>query len=268
MGTDKQFNSDIGSDSGREPIGLPEFGRDGSRRRSHLAALEDGQIRARLLHGFLRHERHAILSTASYRQFTRDSVIVNQGDPADRLFLLIKGSARFFFLTPDGKKVYLHWLARGEIFGGASLLTDPATFLVSTEVSAGSQVLVWMRDVVHSLATIYPRLSENALSIANDFLVWFLASHLSLICNTARERLANVLVSLADGIGQQCPGGVRIDVTNEQLANTANITVFTASRLLREFQRSGAIMKSRGNILVCNPQRLFPKNGNLQIATG
>ena len=126
----------------------------------------------------------------------------------------------------------------------------------------------WMRDVVHSLAAVYPRLSENALSIANDFLVWFLASHLSLISKTARERLAHVLVSLADGIGQQCPGGVRIDVTNEQLANTANITVFTASRLLREFQRSGAIMKSRGNILVCNPQRLFPKNGNLQIATG
>jgi CRP-like cAMP-binding protein len=42
------------------------------------------------------------------------------------------------------------------------------------------------------------------------------------------------------------------------LANKANITLFTASRLLSEWQRSGAVVKTRGRILLRNLQKLFP----------
>jgi len=75
-------------------------------------------------------------------------------------------------------------------------------------------------------------LLENALSIASDYFTYYVATHVALTCHTARQRLAQVLVNLADGIGQQVPGGVQLDVTNEELANTANVTLFTASRLL------------------------------------
>ncbi len=223
----------------------------------HVSAVIENRVIVRFFHGLLRQERQVIVVKADCRRFSREKTLVRQGDPADRLFLLIKGSARFYFITPGGRTVYLHWLAPGEIFGGASLLQDVTSFLVSTEVSKGSHVLVWRRDVIRGLANVYPRLLENALSVASDYLTWYLASHLSLVCYSAQERLAHVLVSLADGIGHKCSRGIRLDVTNEQLANTANITPFTASRLLRGFQLSGAISKSRGRILIQRPERLF-----------
>jgi CRP/FNR family transcriptional regulator, nitrogen oxide reductase regulator len=176
---------------------------------------------------------------------------------ADRLFLLIKGSARYFFIAPGGQKLYLLWLTAGEIFGGAALLAEPSLFLVSTEIVKDSCALVWERNTIRNLAEQYPRLVENGLAIATDYLTWYMASHASLVCHSARQRLAHVLVSLARGIGRTHPDGVHLEITNEQLANTANITLFTASRLLSEWQRNGALAKSRGRILLRDPGQLF-----------
>jgi CRP-like cAMP-binding protein len=198
-----------------------------------------------------------VLAAASYKQLSRHTVVTNQGDPADRLFLLIKGTARYFFITPEGRNIYLLWLTPGEIFGGASLLAKPSDFLVCTEIVKDSDVLVWKRNVIRSLAGRYPRLLENGLAIAADYLTWYLASHLGLVSHTARQRLAHVLVSLANGIGEKRPDGIHLDITNDQLANTANITLFTASRLLSEWQRNGAVLKGRGKVLLRRPQDLF-----------
>ena len=226
-------------------------------RRSDVASLIADPSRVRLLEGLSKADRNSILEAALYRGFSGHSVVANQGEPADQFFLLVKGAARYFFITPEGRKVYLLWLVPGEIFGAASLLPNRSDFLVSTETVSDSCVLVWERRTIRDLATRYPRLLENGLAISTDYLTWFLASHLSLLCHTARQRLAHVLVSLANGIGRTCPSGIQLDITNEQLANTANITLFTASRLLSEWQRSGAVAKTRGRVVLLYPERLF-----------
>ena len=224
---------------------------------SDFASLIADRPRVRLLEGLSKLDQNSILAAASYRRFSGQSVVASQGEPADQLFLLIKGSARYFFITPEGRKVYLLWLLPGEIFGGASLLARPTDLLVSTETVKDSYVLVWERKTIRNLATRYPRLLENGLAIATDYLTWYLASHLGLLCHTARQRLAHVLVSLSNGMGRKSPNGIQLDITNEQLANTANITLFTASRLLSEWQRGGAVAKSRGRVVLLRPERLF-----------
>ena len=213
--------------------------------------------KARLFSGFSSSEVNEILSLAVCRNYRPNSVLAEQGNRADTLFLLVSGSARYFFITPNGNKVYLFWLMPGDVFGGASLLTEPAEFIVNTEATVESVALVWQRDVIRRIATKYPRILENSLSIACDYLVWYLATHLSLICHTARERLAHVLISLARGIGRRTPSGISLEITNEQLANTANITPFTVSRLLSEWQRTGLISKDRGRLLLYRPEQLL-----------
>ncbi len=225
--------------------------------RSDVASLIADRSRVRLLEGLSESAQNTILAAASYRRFSGHSVVASEGEPADQLFLVIKGTARYFVITPQGRKVYLLWLVPGEIFGGASLLAKPSDFLVSTEIAKNSSVCVWERKTIRSLATRYPRLVENGLAIATDYLTWYLASHLGLLCHSARQRLAHVLVSLANGLGRKCPDGIQLNITNEQLANTANITLFTASRLLSEWQRRGAVAKSRGRVVLRRPERLI-----------
>ncbi len=53
-------------------------------------------------------------------------------------------------------------------------------------------------------------------------------------------------------IGQKVSGSIEVDVTNEELAHAANITSYTASRLISEWHRTGAIRKHRGNCMMQN----------------
>jgi CRP-like cAMP-binding protein len=199
----------------------------------------------------------AILAAGTQRRFLANSVIVNQGYPAAHLFLLLTGRVRRFFLTEDGQKVVLLRVPAGDIFGEATVLARPAEYLVSSEAIASSNALVWSRGTIRGLCEQYPRLVENALLISFDYLAAYRAVHASLIGNSAPKRLAQVLANLADGIGQKVPGGIELDVRNEELANEANISPFTASRLLSAWQREGILVKRRGKVLLRSSGRLL-----------
>jgi CRP-like cAMP-binding protein len=199
----------------------------------------------------------AILAAGTQRRFLANSVIVNQGYPAAHLFLLLTGRVRRFFLTEDGQKVVLLRVPAGDIFGEATVLARPAEYLVSSETIASSNALVWSRGTIRGLCEQYPRLVENALLISFDYLAAYRAVHASLIGNSAPKRLAQVLANLADGIGQKVPGGIELDVRNEELANEANISPFTASRLLSAWQREGILVKRRGKVLLRSSGRLL-----------
>jgi CRP-like cAMP-binding protein len=136
-------------------------------------------------------------------------------------------------------------------------LSWSSDYLVSTEAVKNSSVLVWDRATIRALVAKYPRLADNALLIMFDYLAAYRAVHVSMTCHSARQRLAQVLAHLATGIGQKVTGGIELDVRNDELANEANVTPFTASRLLREWQRQGIVRQSRGKVLLRSPERLF-----------
>jgi CRP-like cAMP-binding protein len=138
----------------------------------------------------------------------------------------------------------------GELFGGMAILSTPGSYLVSTEMLKDSQVLAWDRGTMRRLVLRYPRLLENALSIASEYFTWYLATHAAVTADTARQRLAQTVINLARGIGRNAHGGLELEVTNEDLAYASSMTLFTVSRLLREWHRQGALVKSRGKLLL------------------
>lgn len=214
-------------------------------------------LRLPFIEGMSPAEREAILNAATPRRLPAKSVVVEQGLPGNHLFLLTIGRARHFFTTDTGEKLLLNWLAPGDIFGAyAGLATHlPSPFGVETVKDCDA--LAWDRATVRRLVTRYPRLLDNGLLIAASYLTWLLAAHEALICHPAQQRLAQVLVGLGKGIGHRVSGGIELDVTNEELARSANVTLFTVSRLMGDWQRQGAVVKGRGKVVLRSPERLF-----------
>lgn len=208
------------------------------------------------LDGLARRDRERILAAAKPRRFAANFVITYQGHPAERLFLITKGRARFFFDEQGGRHILLHWLGPGELIGGKTLLAKPSTYLLSSETVGECGALVWERAVIREFVAQYPLLLENALSTASDYIAWYVAAHVALSCHSAEERLSGVLDSLAEVIGQKVAGGIELAITNEELANAANVTPFTASRLLGALQRHNVVKKSRGKLLLRRLTRL------------
>jgi CRP-like cAMP-binding protein len=184
------------------------------------------------------------------------SVVQSQGDPADRVWLLTEGTARHFYVTESGQKVILLLLRTGDTFGGRALLSTPSTYLVGTETMKDCTLLMWHGNRIRELCDRFPRIWENAVSIASDYLTWYLSTHLALITQEARERLAEVLLTLSEGIGWKAGDGLELNITNEELANTAHVTLFTVSRVISEWRRNGVLTKARGKIVLSSPERL------------
>lgn len=199
----------------------------------------------------------AILASATTRSFPSHSILYEQGWPANESFLLTKGRARYFCINPDGRRMLLHWLAPGDVLGMVAVLQTPSHYRVSAETIQQSSLLTWDRKTMLAMLDRYPRLCHNLISIGVGYLDLYIAAHAALVSETARQRLASVLARLAEAIGREVSGGVELQVTNEELANAANITVFTASRILSEWQAEHTLTKGRGRIVVHSSKQLF-----------
>jgi CRP-like cAMP-binding protein len=208
------------------------------------------EVKSRFLEGLRSSEMEVVLKRATQRHFSPKSVMTRQGAPADHLCLLWKGRARYFLVTPNGKRILLMWIAPGSIFGGLALREKRATYIVSTEAVHDCTALVWDRAAIRALSKRFPVLLENCIEIASEYISWSIDTHVTVTSRTAPERLAHSLFSLASTVGQKVPGGVELRVTNEELAGTANITPYTACRILSQWQRGGLVRKHRGTILL------------------
>ena len=215
------------------------------------------KLRPTFLENLASSELNAILAGAHQRRFLANSVITNQDHPASHFYLVLSGGARSFLLTQAGQKLPLHWYPPGDVFGAMALVKRSSTYIASTETFVDSRVLVWERNAIRGLATQYPKLLDNALLIASDYMNLAIATQVSLTSHTARQRLALVLLNLASGIGHEVSGGIELKVRNEELASAANITAFTASRIMSEWERARMVRKTRGRVFIPSPERLL-----------
>jgi CRP/FNR family transcriptional regulator, nitrogen oxide reductase regulator len=160
-------------------------------------------LNSRFLDGLAMSERESVLNAATIQRFHANSVVTNQGQPADHLFLLTKGRGRSFFITEEGEKRILLWLPAGEIIGVRTLLPVSSSYVASAEALKESWVLMWDCNTIRGLAARYPRLLNNALLIASEYLAEHMESYIALTCHNARQRLVHVLTTIAPSIGRK-----------------------------------------------------------------
>ena len=199
----------------------------------------------------------AILGAAEFRWVPARRAITTEEDPATHLFLVRKGRARYCHLTKKGELVLLAQLAPGDVIGLLTLLKGPSAYMATAEATSDCELLVWDRDILRNFVSLYPQLGENGLRIALGYLRNYVERHVSLVTETAVERLAKTLLKLGRKSGEIHPNGVEIRATNDELSALANISRFTASRALSDWVRAGTISKGRGRILLHAPEALM-----------
>ena len=199
----------------------------------------------------------AILATARVQRISANHTISKEGDPAIRLFLVQSGRARCYHLTEKGKLVLLAWLVPGDVTGLAATLKSPPPYMATTEAISDCEVLAWAHSEIRQLVSLHPLLAENALRISLAYLRTYIDSHIDLISRTAKGRLAKSLLSLSDRLGQFHPQGITISATNDELGGLANISPFTASRVIKNWERKGIVSKGRGCVVMRDPEALM-----------
>ncbi len=211
----------------------------------------------KFLSGLTAAQRGVVLQSAELRKVRADRVIFRTGDPATNLFLLKEGRAKYYRLTKKGEEVVLWWLTAGDTFGIGTLLAMPINYIGTAQTIDDSELLVWSRNRIRSLAEKNRVLAQNALHILLYCLSAYTDRLIGLATGTAEERLGHTLLQLARRAGQVHHDGVELTILNEQLARLANISAFTASRQLKEWEREGILQKGRGKVFILSPDRLL-----------
>jgi CRP-like cAMP-binding protein len=219
------------------------------------AALSHG-FRSNLLEGLTTSEMGAVLAVAKQQRVSPNEALQYEGDTASHLSLLVTGLAAFYKTTHDGRKIFLRWIAPGDAFGLAALLPIPQTFYLTIVAVHEGSLLVWERGSARTLALEIPRLRENAYRIAGDYVASLADALAARASQTAQQRIARVLVESGRQIGRTKREGIELALTNEQLAQMADVSLFTVCRQLREWQSRGVLAKSRGKIVLRATKRL------------
>lgn len=210
-----------------------------------------------LLAGIEPDARRAILAASHRRTIQPAQVLCRAGEPADRLFVLRKGGVRFVRIASIGREVVLGILGPGDMFGLGSVLAADVDYIGTAEVTERGEALVWTRDVIQRFGVEHPQIAGNVLHVALRYGVLFAERHERLLSRTAEQRLAHALMRLGSRGGPPSGPGVHVQIKNEQLASLADVSPFTASRLLKDWQRNGAVSKTRGAVNIICPEKLL-----------
>jgi CRP/FNR family transcriptional regulator len=199
---------------------------------------------------------NTILSFAATQKSPARRQLLTEGQPATHLFMLKTGHIRYYKTTKSGDEIVLCMLANGDVFGLGTLLKRPTNYMGSAEAMSDCDLLVWEHASIRTQAAAHPRLAENALRIVLQYLRSYVDRHIGLVSTNAQHRLAITLLDLGHRTGRVLPHGVEIEATNEQLGSLADISRFTTSRLLKGWERSGAISKGREKVVIHMPEAL------------
>lgn len=198
-----------------------------------------------------------VLAAARTRRISAKDNITTGGQPASHLFLVQSGRVRFYHLTKQGDVVLLARLGPGDVFGLVALLKTKSAYMATAEATSECALLAWEHSVVRKLASRHPLLVENGLHIALGYVHTYIERHVALVTRTADERLAETLLKLGDKSGEVHSDGVEIRATNDELGALADVSPFTASRVLSRWARAGTLSKGRGRILLHAPEALM-----------
>src|ERR1700737_465580 len=67
----------------------------------------------------------AITSTGVVRNFPKNTILINEGDTADSLFIVLSGRVKVFASNEAGREIVLSFFGPGEYFGEMFLAGSP-----------------------------------------------------------------------------------------------------------------------------------------------
>ena len=203
-------------------------------------------------------ERDGILALAASRHYAAGTAVFEQGQPADRFFLLLSGRLRVTQVAVDGQQTVVHIVNPGDIFGIARAL-NRSDYPGTATAIADSVALAWPMAQWDDLLARFPRLSINIMRTVGGRLQEAHQRLRELSTEDVERRVAHAVLRLASQGGRKEPEGIRITfpISKQDIAEMTGTTLHTVSRILSAWERAGLIEGGRRKLLVRDPHRLL-----------
>lgn len=191
--------------------------------------------------------------------FERGKTVFFPGDPAERVYLLIKGAVKLSRVYESGEEITVALLRENSVFGVLSLLTGQRSdrfyhAVAFTPVDLFSVPIDFMQKALierpELAAVMLQGLSSRILQ--TEMMIETLAHR------DMGSRLVSFLLILCRDFGVPSPEGITIDLklSHQAIAEAIGSTRVTVTRLLGDLRESQLITIHKKRITVFNPVTL------------
>jgi len=190
-------------------------------------------------------------------KYQRDDYIFFEGDPPDWFHIIKEGKVKLVKHSDTGKDVILQIFAPGEMFGEASLF-DRKPYPSSAQAMEPCTILKLSRKDFLLFFGRHPFVATEMIMELGRQLREAHATIKSLAVDRVEQRIASILLKLADQLGTREGGGIvlNLSLTRQDLADIAGTTVETTIRVMSRFTKSKIIKPVSGKILILNSPAL------------
>ena len=196
---------------------------------------------------------HALLmQVAVRRSYPRHTLLLQEGDPGERFYLLRKGRAKVYLGNADGREVILAFLGPGDFLGEMALVDDEpcsANVMVLEEsefVSIGKSEFQKVLASSPSMAANLVKALSRRVREANQQIE-------SLALNDVKARVEQALRGLAEKEGGELVIPAR--VTHRDIAAMVGASREVVTRIFRSLEETGVVRVEGRRITLTGPVR-------------
>lgn len=192
-------------------------------------------------------ELEALANIAVKRSYPKNTIIINEGDETDSLYLITDGKVKIVLSDEDGKEIIISILEPGSYFGELSLIDEePRSACVIT--MAKSQFAIINKSEFDRLQDEIPTLARNLLKGLSKRLREANKNISSLALMDVYGRVARTLLQFAKPEGDKQV--IHEKLTQKDIANMVGASREMVSRIFKDLTVGGYITVSGGMITI------------------
>jgi CRP/FNR family cyclic AMP-dependent transcriptional regulator len=187
----------------------------------------------------------------------RGHTLFVEGQPGDRLYIIVSGKVKIGRSSPDGRENLLTVMGPSDMFGELSIL-DPGPRTSSATTITDLCAVSMDREALCAWMVERPEIIERLLRVVarrlrrtNDYVA-------DLIFTDVPGRVAKQLLQLAQRFGTQEDGVLRVthDLTQAEIAQLVGASRETVNKALGDFAHRGWITLEGKSVLISDSERL------------
>jgi len=189
--------------------------------------------------------------------FARRWTVFAEGEPADRLYIIVSGKVKIGHRSPDGREHLLAIMGPSEMFGEVSIL-DPGPRTTSATTLTEVRAVSLDRDTLRGWMADRPEVAEQLLRVLARRIRRTNNKLTDQICTDVPGRVAKQLLMLAQQFGTREGGALRVvhDLTQDEIAQLVGASREATNQALGFFADCGWIQSESHTMLILDAESL------------
>lgn len=203
-------------------------------------------------------DRQQVLGEMTETRYGKGQYIFREGDPTEYFHIVKEGSVKCVKSSLDGKECTLKVLMPGDLFCCDASAFDGASHPGTAQPMGDVSVLRMKKEAYFKMLRANPDAAMEVIRYLGNRLNEAQEKAKVLALDSADQRLASLLVSLAERSGVQDSNGIRLTVrlTRQDMANMVGVTTETAIRIMARFKRDRLVSGTAARLVIRDLSRL------------